>query len=1149
MTAVPSLSNLQEPFNGPTLNTVLWNSISVGAASLDAVADILSLAQPTTSGAANSFGTTSTWDATGSSIYAQVGTVPTGNGNTATIFKLLVDANNSIAMRLRAGVFELARQTAGTTVVTTLPAYNPDTHRWWRLREQSGSWFAEAAPDPFNWTVLGSTTYAWSATALQFTFQTSASATELAGQVATLQNINSTLGTPFNLNWPQLEHGFGARWNVNGCTFPLDRYADMSKRTRNATTNVGRGKQYEFDQVQSGELSTQLANSDGLFDPQNTAGAFYGHVQPYQPYRVRAQWPRTRNLLTQVQASGGDVGGYPLGTIPQGSAGVSTFSGTDTSGGSIVSSASAWQGGRALQFAVPSGTAAATGTLTAGLIAYTPQPAAEQGAAYTVQLRVRNITPATSLTVAPFIYSVRADTTGTPNAGSSVVLTGSATAAWTTLTLTATLGQDAGYIVTGVRVAATAAATCSIQLDGWQLEAGSTATPWTCPGTIYPVFGGFVERYPPDWGDDGTDSRITLTAVDAFALLSQDSLKDPLTEEISDLAPRFLYKLDDPAEATSAADSTGNYPPAQPGISKYGSGSLVFGTEVTATDPVGGIFTGAEGPVMTLNNPSPGTNIPSAATFLKLTNSGIKGPADPALWTRTLAFRYTGPTPTQYAFLWSSMDGQRASGAPSGSHIYVGIFSDGRPVLQIQGPSGGGVVNTYFVGSSGNPVTDGNWHFLAFGYNEATGSVLASQDGAYGLLTGYTSATTPTGLIGDSVGAFVDVTVGNGTVYGYKGDIAFAAEYPSLLSSDQVTGLYTAWKAACAGESTDARYARILRYSGYRGPTNIQTGLTTSMGPAKTDGQDPVTALNGVVETEAGEHFVAGDGRVTFRSRSARYNAVVPQIIFGERTDLGECPYEDVKPDYDATRIANKAEVTQESTGQVFYAQDATSIGNFYSRSLTRTVNSTSGLEVQDAANYFVSRYRNPALRMSSVKIHASALPAWWPQLLALELGTRARLVRRPNGAPPIQSEIFIERIEWSFDADNEAWVTLQCSPADITPYGMFAAWHTTLATTVSSGVTSISVNASADNTNPLAAQLAVGQQLTLDPGGVNAENVTVSAVGATSSGWTTATLTLSGATTKAHTAGITVCEVLPAGYTDPTTWDANKFDQIAFAY
>ncbi|MFE5140303.1 hypothetical protein ACFRDV_21945 [Streptomyces fagopyri] len=1140
------LEFLQEPFNGAAINTGLWNNITGGAATLDAVNDILSLAQPATSGATNTFGTTSTWDGTSSQIYALIGTVPNGNGGTTTVFKLLVDANNSIAMRLRAGVFELARQTAGTTVATTLPAYDPDRHRWWRLREQGGTWFAEASADSWNWTVLGSTTYAWSALSLQFQFQTSASVTEVAGNVATIQNINTIQGTPYNLAWPQLEHGFGARWNVNAGTFPLDRYADVSDRTR-GSFSTSRGRQYEQDQVQAGELSGTLANPDGLFDPLNTASPFYGHVQPYQPYRIRAQWPRTRNLLTQIQASGGDVGGYALGTIPQGSGGVATFSSTDTSGGSIVSTASGWQGGRALQFAVPSGTAAAVGVGNAGLICWTPQPNGLRGATYTVQMRVRNITPSTTLTVAPFVYSVTAGQAGTANVGSSVVLTGSATAAWTTLTFTATLGSDAGYLNTGVRVAATAAATCNIQVDGWQFETGATATPWTCPGTWHPVFGGYIERYPPDWGDDGTYGRTSITAVDAFALLSQVDLKDPLTQEINNGVPRFLYRLDDPSGSTSASDWTGNNPPAQLGVSKYGAGSLVFGSELTSTDP-DGTYTGGAGTVVTINNPSPGQALIAPATFIKLTSAGIKGPADPARWSRVIAFRYTGPLPTASATLWSCMDTQRSAGSPSGSHIYLYLDTAGKPNLSISGPTG--TVNAYLFGGATNCV-DGNWHLLIFGYSQTTQQVMVSQDGAIAAYYGSVSTDhTPSGLISDNVGAYVDATVGNGTTTNFKGDIAFVAEFANIFSgSTQITNLYTAWKNSCAGESTDARYARILRYAGYTGPSTIQTGLTTSMGPAATDGQDAITALNGVVDTESGNHYVHRDGSVRFIGRGTRYNALTPQIVFGEKTELGEWPYEDVRPDYDSTHIGNSVEVTQESTGQVFYAQDQTSIGDFFTRPLQRTINSSSSLEVQDSAGYLVSRYKRPAVRMSAIKLHPSAIPAMWPALLALELGTRARVMRRPNGAPPIQVEVFVEKIDWSFDDENEAWCTLQCSPADTTPYAMFAAWHTTLATTISSGVSSITVNASADNVNPLAAQIAAGEQLVLDPAGANAETVTVSAVGATSSGWTTAVITLTAPTTKAHTSGITVCESLPAGVTDPTTWDYSCFDAVAFAY
>jgi hypothetical protein len=589
------------------------------------------------------------------------------------------------------------------------------------------------------------------------------------------------------------------------------------------------------------------------------------------------------------------------------------------------------------------------------------------------------------------------------------------------------------------------------------------------------------------------------------------------------------------------ADWTGNYPAAQLGISKYGAGSLVFGTAITATDATG-TYTGATGSVATFNNPNPGTQLASPATFIKLGSAGILGPATTP-WTRAIAFRYTGPTPTSAATIWSSFDSQRSAGSPSGSSLLLSVNSSGTLQWSSAGPTGtsgsrtAGAVN----------VVDGDWHFVVFGFDPANTVTFIALDGT---TYGYSSvaASAPSGLVSDNIGAYVDPTVGNGTVQNFKGDVSFAAEFPSYLGSTAISNLYAAWKSACAGESTNARYARILRYAGYTGPSTVQTGLTTSMGAANIDGQDAVSALQAVVDTEGGEHFVDRQGFVQFKARSARYNATVPVYTFGE--NAGEWPYEDVTLDYDSTHLSNQVTVTQEGTSQNFYAQDATSLTNYFPRSMSRTINSSSALECQDAANYLLSRYKMPATRVSSIKLHPSAMPALWPVCLALELGTRVRVMRRAPNVPATQVDCFVENLAWDFGDDGEAFLTLQCSPADLTAYGIFAAWHTTLHTTIASGVSSITVDASADNTNPLAGQLAAGQQLVLGQNTANQETVTVSAVGATSPGWTTATVTLTANTTKGHTAGDTICEPLPAGVTDPTTYDAvSKFDSATFAY
>lgn len=1134
---VAKLSTLVDAFTDSTVNTSRWNASTAGQYTLDTVNDLVTLNVPTSAGS-NNLGSGGPYDATSSSLYAQITPAANGNGGVSTILKLDAGSNNSVLVQVSSGgAFVLKLVTAGVSATTTLPTYDPHQHRWWQLSESAGVFTFAASPDSFTWTALATASHAWSATACQVYFQALASGTEVAGNVAAIENVNTRLGGQYNPAWPLVEDAWGAFWGANSGSFPLDRFVEVTDRTRQ-TVSVSRGRQYELDQVRSGEASMTLANTDAALDPVNTSGPWYGHIAPYQPYRRRAQWPATRNLFDQVQATGGDLGGYAAGAMPDA---VDIYSDTDSGDGTITASATAWQGASVFQFAVPNATAVNQ------RIFHTPRFSVIPGQQYTVQFRVRNVTASTSLSVKAHLGWYTAGGGSSPTSfayGSTGVLAGSATAGWTAVTVTATAPAGAAGINAGVSVAVIAAAACSVQADGGQLEKGAVSSTWAAPGVWNPVYAGWTERWPSQWDMSGTYGIVQPTAVDTFSLLSQQQLSDPLTMELNSNSPRFVYRLDDPAASVAVTDWMGANPAAQLAISKYGAGSLVFGTAITAADATG-VYTGSSGTVATFSNANPGTSTIGPATFIKLSSAGIIGPANLASWTRMIAFRYTGPTPVSAAVFASGFDGQRAGGAPSGSGMYWQIDSTGKVGLVLRGPGSGGSGTLYAPGPT---VLDSDWHLVFAAYDRASATLRIGIDGTSFTYSSIPTANEPSGLISDNVGAYVDPTVGNGTYLNYKGDLSFVAEFPTQLSGTAMNNIYTAWKSAASGESSNARYARILRYAGYSGASTLQTGLTTSMGPATIDGQDAMSALQAIVDTENGAHYVATDGTVTFRSRSARYNALTPMYTFGE--NAGEWPYEDVTLDYDSTHLSNQVTVTQESSGQNFYATDNTSLANYFPRTLSRTINASDVNECQDAANYLLSRYKAPATRVSSIKLHPSAMPALWPVCLSLELGTRVRVMRRPPGLPAIQVDCFVENIQADFGDDGEAWYTLQCSPADLTPYGIFAAWHTTLHTTIASGVSSITVDASQDTVNPLAAQLAAGQQIVLGQNSANQETVTIASVGATSSGWTTATITLTAVTTKGHTAGDVVCQVLPAGTTDPTTWDqVSKFDSIAFAY
>ena len=1137
------LSSLVDFFGGTSINASTWNSSSGSGVTLDTVLDRVSVS---CTSSYTSLGS-ATWDATGSSVYVRVSPASVGNGSTQTQLQLTAPGSNkALLMCDGGGTMRAVIVTAGsTTASVAFGAYDASAHAWWRIRESAGVFYFDTSADGFTWTQQAQATYTWSATAVTVLLTCGYYGTEAAGMVAFFDHVNTTSSAPGqpNLGWPQIEVAWAPYWNANGGSLPLDRYVEITDRTR-GTMDLTRGRQYELDQVRSSELRAQFANTDGALDETNASGPWYGHIQPYQPTRVRAQWPPTRNLLTQVIATGGDLGGYSTGTIPGGSSGIDVVSATDGTGGQIVADSTAWQGGRAFAMSVPSGTVAQSA------IWYTLQTAVTPGTTYTAQFHIRNVTASTSLTVDAFCgWYVTSGTTPATVRSATQTLTGSPTGAWTTITITATAPANAAGMSIGIETGASVAATCTLQVDGVQLEKSSTASTWVAPGVTYPVFGGFVERWPSSWSMSGTYGTVQPTAVDALSLLSQVQLKDPLIEEINSHSPRFLYTLGDPQGSATFTDSTGQNPAAPWATGKYGPGSLTSGNQITSASS-GGAYTGSSDTVVTISNPNPGTNVVGGATYISLNAVGITGPANPSgSWTRMFAFRYTGPTPTgsNLAVLWSSFDKQRANSNPAGSQLYWKIDSGGKIGLVMSGPTNN---PTSFVPSSTSQA-DSNWHLVIAAYSHTNATLTFSLDGTTLTWTSVNPNLEPTGLVSDNVGGWVDPTVGNGTAWNYKGDLSFVAEFPTALSSTDMSNIYNAWKNSCAAESTDARYSRILRYAGYTGLSSVQTGLTTSMGPASLSGQDALSALQAVVDTESGEHFVARDGTLTFRSRSARYNALTPVLAFGERTDLGEIPYEDCVLDFDPTHLSNLVTVTQASTNQQFTAQDNTSQTNYFPRSLTRTVNSSSALECQDAAGYLLSRYKNALTRVQTLKIHPSANPALWPTLLNLELGTRVRVMRRPpSPAPAIQVECYVEGIQWDWDDTGEAWVTLQCSPADLTPYALFTAFHTTLFGSPAAGVSSITLNAAPDNINPAAAQIGQGQQLVLGLGTANQETVTVLSVAGTSPGWTTVAVTLQAATTKSHTSGDIVSEPLPSGVTDPTTWDNSaKFDAVNFAY
>lgn len=316
-------------------------------------------------------------------------------------------------------------------------------------------------------------------------------------------------------------------------------------------------------------------------------------------------------------------------------------------------------------------------------------------------------------------------------------------------------------------------------------------------------------------------------------------------------------------------------------------------------------------------------------------------------------------------------------------------------------------------------------------------------------------------------GPYVDATSGNtqvtamravrvravwdGTTYDlFRGtadewDVAWSdpgASTTTLTATDAfkiLTGIDRSAAAAVgAGERTGTRINRILTDAGWDADDrDIATGDSTVQATTLESGVLPELQLT--ADSEIGELYVDGAGRLTFRNRNAllqdaRSNTT--QAVFGDED--GELPYRALGQSTDDTTFYNEVAVTR-AGGAEQVVTDAASQALFYRRTYRP---STQPILETDAAAYDYASWllhvaSEPELRFTEITIEPTGLPDdLWPQALGREIGDRITILRRPpGGGDPIEHDCFIRGITHSFTATSwtTAW-TLQSADR----YGSF---------------------------------------------------------------------------------------------------------------
>lgn len=240
--------------------------------------------------------------------------------------------------------------------------------------------------------------------------------------------------------------------------------------------------------------------------------------------------------------------------------------------------------------------------------------------------------------------------------------------------------------------------------------------------------------------------------------------------------------------------------------------------------------------------------------------------------------------------------------------------------------------------------------------------------------------------------------------------------------------------AAGAGEDTGARIERILDNAGWAAADRqIETGLTDVQ--ATTLAQPAWAEILLTADTEAGEVYVDGAGKVVFRNRHAvltETRSTVAQAVFGDGP--GELPFTGLDLAHDDTLLANLVRIARVG-GTEQSAEDLTSQATYLVRTFERSdlIHQTDDESVQHAA-WVLGLMRQGTLRFDSITIAPADDPeTLYPAVLARELGDRIGISWTPPGRPgdPIVREVLIRGIAHSFEVGGMWSTTFYLADAD----------------------------------------------------------------------------------------------------------------------
>lgn len=216
-------------------------------------------------------------------------------------------------------------------------------------------------------------------------------------------------------------------------------------------------------------------------------------------------------------------------------------------------------------------------------------------------------------------------------------------------------------------------------------------------------------------------------------------------------------------------------------------------------------------------------------------------------------------------------------------------------------------------------------------------------------------------------------------------------------------------------------------------PGTVRVGAI-SVTSAGTSGLDHARSI--AIDSEMGQLFVAGDGKVTFHDYARRLNAT-NQHTFSDRPGALLSYGTTFEADFDETYLWNFVRVTGsagDDTAQT--AKNAASKDDYFELAKSVATQLVSGSDIQQVADRYAGRYAQPEQRAPKLPLNGANRPAaMWPVILGLKPSDRITVERFATSTDPM---ILVQNVEGIRHVCKPGgpWTTeVATSPADVRTY------------------------------------------------------------------------------------------------------------------